>query len=354
MFSVMTRLRSTARLQPFNQIRMTLKAKPFCTANVESVPRPKMKIHHVLARHGLKSLPTIKDSCTLDEAIAHIHQVISAGVVVNKNNEVVGIYTAKDILRFLDKCSHFSDTPDTLQSFNIEHVMKPTERLIHCSPSDTVHRCREIMFQLKIRNMAVIEKGILLGIVNIKQLSDSTFDISDSGRKAELLENLAGRRGISKDLVIRPCKNVQAVLAHDYKHVGDAGGDADLDAEEVLGLDGDGDEHGDGDGDGDGDGTTAAAAATAGGSSLAVKHTAQPLPQSQSHSQSTSADFPPLQVLVGSYGLPHPFKKHPKDGERKGVVAPSRRHHGPDELATDMALCEGAPLLCSVLLRCIA
>mgnify|MGYP003384974566 FL=1 len=148
-----------------------------------------LKIHHILTRIGETSLPTIKESCTLEEAITHMHKCRSAALVVDKTDNIIGLFTAKDVLRFMDKCHLTSDTSDTYQNFNVEKIMKDTTRWVYCSPEDSVDRCREIMFQLKIRNMPVIEKGLVLGVVGLKHLSDATFDVAGSGKKSELLEN---------------------------------------------------------------------------------------------------------------------------------------------------------------------
>jgi len=273
-----------------------------------------LKIHHILTRIGETSLPTIKESCTLEEAITHMHKCRSAALVVDKTDNIIGLFTAKDVLRFMDKCHLTSDTSDTYQNFNVEKIMKDTTRWVYCSPEDSVDRCREIMFQLKIRNMPVIEKGLVLGVVGLKHLSDATFDVAGSGKKSELLENLAGRRGLAKGQQLVPCKNIQAVLMHEYKrHITTYEPDAEAEAENLE------DE-------------------TMYEKALAdIINTTKALPAS-----ATTIDYPPLQACVGSYGLPHPFKKHPEEGKRKGIVAPSRRHHGPGEMATDMSLCEDA------------
>ena len=80
---------------------------------------------------------------------------LHTGVVVNNEDSVVGIFTATDLLRHLDKVT----TND-----NIGSIMTKLERLVHCSAHDSAHLCREIMFQLKISNIAVVEQNMLLGI----------------------------------------------------------------------------------------------------------------------------------------------------------------------------------------------
>ena len=87
-------------------------------------------------------------------------QNLSSSLVVNANKEVVGIFTARDILRFI----HAKMSPRAVGGGaaalerTITEVMTKREKLVFCSPADSVKRCREIMFQLKIRNMPVFEK----------------------------------------------------------------------------------------------------------------------------------------------------------------------------------------------------
>jgi CBS domain-containing protein len=60
--------------------------------------------------------------------------------------------------------------------------MTPKEKLVYCSTTDSVRRCREIMFQCKIRNLPVIDddnEGFQLkGMINMKMLADSSFSVS--------------------------------------------------------------------------------------------------------------------------------------------------------------------------------
>jgi CBS domain-containing protein len=52
---------------------------------------------------------------------------------------------------------------------------------VFCSPTDLVSRCREIMFQLRIRHVPVIHNGEVVGIVLSKDLADSAFTVHTAG-----------------------------------------------------------------------------------------------------------------------------------------------------------------------------
>lgn len=134
-------------------------------------------------------------------------------VVDKKARHVVGLLTPRDIVRYLVRqrgqksvagrvvkadaddfpaLSLFmrgSTNADTLGSarlksalgHTIDKVMTPTERVVFSLPSDSANKCKEIMFQLRIRNMPVIEKGVVLGIVNLRDIIDAGFDLQGRG-----------------------------------------------------------------------------------------------------------------------------------------------------------------------------
>jgi hypothetical protein len=60
------------------------------------------------------------------------------------------------------------------------------------------------MFQLKIRNIPVIQDGICLGIINIKDLADSSFSITETGGKKGFIHNISSRRGLPSGTSIMP------------------------------------------------------------------------------------------------------------------------------------------------------
>ena len=131
----------------------------FCFSRNSSLspqPSSKVKMHHVIARFAVNPVQTILESSSISNAISYlVGKQLHTGVVVNKDDSVVGIFTARDLLRHLDK----ANTTDTIGG-----IMTKLERLVHCSANDSAHLVREIMFQLKISNIAVVENNMLLGM----------------------------------------------------------------------------------------------------------------------------------------------------------------------------------------------
>jgi CBS domain-containing protein len=170
--------------------------------------RPKLRISDILAiKDG--TLFTISQDASIDEAISHIvKQSVSCCLTLDGNGEVSGIFTARDILRFIHNTNNNNGskhrggqnskmTANEMLSPPISEITVKKEKLVYCSPDDTVRQCREIMFQLRIRNLPVLSKNELLGIVSIQDLADSAFSLQDTGGKKGFIHNVTGRKGNS-------------------------------------------------------------------------------------------------------------------------------------------------------------
>lgn len=84
----------------------------------------------------------------------------------------------------------------------LTEVITPKEKMVYCLPDDTVRHCREIMSQLRIRNLPIIDKGQVVGIVTLKDLADSSFAVTDIGGKKGFIHNITGRRGLPAGTVL--------------------------------------------------------------------------------------------------------------------------------------------------------
>jgi CBS domain-containing protein len=125
---------------------------------------------------------TIVQSSTLIEAIDHfVTQQLASLLAVSDEGEVSGVLTARDVLKILHKHKY-------AEAFEIkvEEVMTPKEKMIFCTSEDTVSRVLELMYQVKIRNIPVIDDGEVSGIITLKDLADSAFDIMDIGGRTGL------------------------------------------------------------------------------------------------------------------------------------------------------------------------
>lgn len=78
--------------------------------------------------------------------------------------EVVGIYSARDIIK---KLSKHGATPAEVLATPVKEVMTPLARMIHCSPDETLEKVQYIMVELKIRALPVVKDGVIYGIITL-------------------------------------------------------------------------------------------------------------------------------------------------------------------------------------------
>lgn len=178
--------------------------------------RPKLRLENLLAvkKQAKFTLPSDK---TVGEAISHlVEQNLGSSLAVDTKGELSGIFTARDILRFLHTKGSVNKTgmggKEMALSMKVKDIMVKKDKLIFCSPNDSVSRCREIMFQHKIRTVPVLEAGEVLGIITIKDLADSAFTATDAGGKKAFMQTSAGRKGLPDGTRIRQTESDNASL----------------------------------------------------------------------------------------------------------------------------------------------
>ena len=180
--------------------------------------RPKLRISDILAiKDG--SLFTISEDASIDEAISHVvKQNVSCCLTVDSKGEVSGIFTARDILKFIHNTNISKNRVGQNSKMAANEMLSPPvsditvkkEKLVYCSPDDTVRQCREIMFQLRIRNLPVLSNNELLGIVSIQDLADSAFSLSDTGGKKGFIHSVSGRKGLPEGTKLNPDTKLHA------------------------------------------------------------------------------------------------------------------------------------------------
>eukprot|EP00602_Paraphysomonas_sp_CaronLab_P010957 CAMPEP_0185019004 /NCGR_PEP_ID=MMETSP1103-20130426/1638_1 /TAXON_ID=36769 /ORGANISM="Paraphysomonas bandaiensis, Strain Caron Lab Isolate" /LENGTH=546 /DNA_ID=CAMNT_0027549071 /DNA_START=373 /DNA_END=2013 /DNA_ORIENTATION=- len=166
--------------------------------------KPKLRVGSLLMNKPSAAF-TISKTANILQAISHlVDNKTSASLVMDDNDNIIGMFTARDILRFIKKhtepkrsalSSGTNKSEDSL-SRQVVEAMTPGDKMVFCKPTDTVKRCREIMFQLKIRHVPVIYEGEVLGIVHSKDLADSAFTFHDTGGKKGFISNVVGRKGL--------------------------------------------------------------------------------------------------------------------------------------------------------------
>lgn len=271
------------------------------SSSLQPSSKPKLRVQDILLTKSQEHF-TIPYNSSVNDALNFLtKQKLSSALVLNEDQSIEGIFTARDVLTYISK--HGLSTQSTSSSNNassshnrietnksnntisnngissvsginynlqnqvnalnspITNVMTGKDKLVYCSPNDSVRHCREIMFQLKIRHMPVLNQGQVIGIITIKDLADSAFSLVDIGGKKGFIHNVTGRKGIPAGIKLHEFKTEDSSSRHSHRRQ--------------------------------------------------------------------------IEVDYGSFALPHPFKS--SDG-----VASSRRTYGALDLCTDLSYCEDA------------
>jgi CBS domain-containing protein len=114
-------------------------------------------VRDVLRRKG-GGVTTITPSSTVFEAAKLMHQHRIGALVVMEGDEIIGIFTERDLLNRVvaDRLD-----PDITQ---ISDVM--TGRVAFCTRDTPVEGCRTIMTRHRLRHLPVVEDGQLMGIIS--------------------------------------------------------------------------------------------------------------------------------------------------------------------------------------------
>ena len=131
-----------------------------------------MTLYEVLKNKG-SDVHVIGPEATLDEAIrAMTHKNVGSLLVcmrdVDRGEEVVGILSERDVLRF---CAADRGPPSTAR---VSDVM--TRNVLTAAPTEPVQSVLGHMTRSRVRHMPVVSSGRLVGIVSIGDLVKAQLD----------------------------------------------------------------------------------------------------------------------------------------------------------------------------------
>jgi CBS domain-containing protein len=120
-------------------------------------------IGQLLNQKGNKVVTVRPEETVLDAAEVMNEHHIGAVVVTRDGDDVVGIFTERDILRRV-----VAERRDPVQT-RVREVM--TSTVACCSPNTPLDEVRALMRNRRIRHVPVVEEGRLVGIVSIGDLN---------------------------------------------------------------------------------------------------------------------------------------------------------------------------------------
>jgi len=127
---------------------------------------------HVI--HKVTGDTTIKDAVD----ILNIHH-IGALMVVNDQDEVIGIFTERDVMKKL------ASTNDLVGHLPVKEIMTPKDSLFSIEGDETIGEIMEIMTDKGVRHLPIIDnEGVLHGLISMRDifrmlLRDARKDVND-------------------------------------------------------------------------------------------------------------------------------------------------------------------------------
>jgi CBS domain-containing protein len=116
---------------------------------------------------------------TVAVAIARMLEENMGSVAVCEGHELRGIFTERDVLRLAGEGPSFAE-------IRVGDVM--TRGLVTIAPDDDALAAARLMGERKIRHLPVVQDGMLLGVVGIRDVLRSLVELLWRNRDAEARE----------------------------------------------------------------------------------------------------------------------------------------------------------------------
>ncbi|MCK5774581.1 MAG: CBS domain-containing protein [Bacteroidales bacterium] len=136
-----------------------------------------MLVSEIVNRKG-KNVLTVKDSSIVFDTVKKLDDTkTSAMLVVNENEELVGIISERDILY---KCY---DSGVDLKDNKVKNLMTSAEKLIVGKMEDTATYLMHAMIDKGIRHIPILENEEIVSIVAIEDVLKAVLETSESEAK---------------------------------------------------------------------------------------------------------------------------------------------------------------------------
>jgi CBS domain-containing protein len=119
-------------------------------------------VRDLLARKGTDIVSIAPTASVLEAAQLMNERSVGGVLVVDANQELLGIFTERDILRRVVVAGVPPDSTRVSEVF--------TKAIVTCRPETTVDECGAIMTQRRVRHLPVVDEKGLHGVVTIGDL----------------------------------------------------------------------------------------------------------------------------------------------------------------------------------------
>ena len=126
-------------------------------------------------------LITVRATASLKSAISKLdYERIGATLVVNAENQLVGILSERDLIGVL------AEYGDRALQANVGALM--TRRIFGCTPEDSIQDAMAWMVHYRVRHLPVVQDGRVEGIVSIGDVVKHLMEHSE--KEPRVLENV--------------------------------------------------------------------------------------------------------------------------------------------------------------------
>ncbi len=143
-----------------------------------------MKVADILRQKGNRVVTIAENKTVYDAICTLVAEKIGSVLVTDREGQIVGILTERDILRLAHS------RLDEMKTLPISEVM--TRRLFVASPVDDVEEIKRLMTEKRIRHVPVFENGALVGLVSIGDIVK--HQLTDLSTENEMLRNYISDR----------------------------------------------------------------------------------------------------------------------------------------------------------------
>lgn len=141
------------------------------------------KVSSILSRKGF-DVVTVTPKQSAMEAVNLMNEHRIGAVIVLDKDEVVGIFTERDLLRRIIAKGKRAD------EMRVGETMSTP--VAYCTPETTIDECRLAMTQKRIRHLPVVENGKLKGLISIGDVM--AWELSEQQTTIKYLnEYISGR-----------------------------------------------------------------------------------------------------------------------------------------------------------------
>jgi diguanylate cyclase (GGDEF)-like protein/putative nucleotidyltransferase with HDIG domain len=106
---------------------------------------------------------TVRQNESITAAAAKmLNEKIGCLIVVDDNGKLTGLLTERDISNWV------AETPDSIDKIPVSQIM--TSQIISCPPGTATDKARELMNSHKIRHLPIVEDGVAVEILSIRDL----------------------------------------------------------------------------------------------------------------------------------------------------------------------------------------